>query len=210
VLVHRDVERAFVEGLRATIRTFFGDDPKSSPDYARIVNDSHFRRLAGLLDQGGFKEVVAGGDVDPEGRYIAPTVLRGVDPSAAVMQDEIFGPILPVIAVGDLDAAIRFVNERPKPLSLYVFAKSREAQRRVIQRTSSGGACVNATVVHFAVPGLPFGGVGESGYGAYHGKEGFETFSNRKPVLSKPTRPDPPVQYPPWTGLKRRVLRRAL
>jgi aldehyde dehydrogenase (NAD+) len=210
VLVHRDVERALVEALRNQIRTFFGDDPKASTDYARIVSDSHFERLAGLLDQGGFTEVVAGGDVDPAGRYIAPTVLRGVDPSSAVMQDEIFGPILPVIAVDDLDSAIRFVNERPKPLSLYVFAKSRAAQQRVLERTSSGGACVNATVVHFAVPGLPFGGVGESGYGAYHGREGFETFSNRKPILSKPVKPDPPVQYPPWSSLKSKVLRKIL
>ncbi|HXJ63954.1 MAG TPA: aldehyde dehydrogenase family protein [Actinomycetota bacterium] len=210
VLVHRDVERALVEGLRGQIARFFGDDPRTSPDYARIVNQSHFERLASLLDQGGFTEVVAGGGVDPNDRYIAPTVLRGVDPSAAVMQDEIFGPILPVIAVDSLDAAIRFVNERPKPLSLYVFAKSRQAQQAVLQRTSSGGACVNATVVHFAVPGLPFGGVGDSGYGAYHGREGFETFSNRKPVMSKPVKPDPPVQYPPWTGLKRKVLRKIL
>ncbi|HEY7281928.1 MAG TPA: aldehyde dehydrogenase family protein [Actinomycetota bacterium] len=210
VLVHRDVERALLEGLREQIRVFFGDDPRTSPDYARIVNASHFERLAGLLDQGGFTEVVAGGAVDAGTRYIAPTVLRGVDPNAAVMQDEIFGPVLPVLPVDDLDAAIRFVNERPKPLSLYVFAKSRAAQQRVTTRTSSGGVCVNTTVVHFAVPGLPFGGVGESGYGAYHGREGFETFSNRKPVLSKPVKPDPAVQYPPWSNLKRKVLRRIL
>jgi len=126
------------------------------------------------------------------------------------MQEEIFGPILPVIAVDGVNAAIRFVNERPKPLSLYVFATSRAVQQSVLQRTSSGGACVNATVLHFAVPGLPFGGVGESGYGAYHGREGFETFSNRKPVMSKPVRPEPLVQYPPWSGLKQRVLRKVL
>jgi aldehyde dehydrogenase (NAD+) len=210
VLVHRDVERALVEGIRNVANQFFTDDPKTSPDYARIVNDSHFQRLAGLLDQGGFTEVVVGGEVDPDDRYIAPTVLRGVDPSAPVMQEEIFGPILPVIAVDSLDEAIRFVNERDKPLSLYVFSRSKEAQKRVLERTSSGGACINATVLHFAVPGLPFGGVGESGYGAYHGREGFETFSNRKPILSKPAKLDPPVAYPPWTGLKRRVLRRML
>ncbi len=210
VLVHRDVERAFVEALRGQIRTFFGDDPRISPDYARIVSASHFERLAGLLDQGGFTEVVAGGKVDADTRYIAPTVLRGVDPDAALMQDEIFGPILPVLPVDDLDAAIRFVNARPKPLSLYVFAKSRAAQQRVLARTSSGGACVNATVVHFAVPGLPFGGVGDSGYGAYHGREGFETFSNRRPIMTKPVKPDPPVQYPPWSNLKRKVLRKVL
>jgi aldehyde dehydrogenase (NAD+) len=210
VLVHRDVERALVEGLRDVIRTFFTEDPKTSPDYARIVNDAHFQRLAGLLDGGGFTEVVAGGLVDPAERYISPTVLRGVDHDAPVMREEIFGPILPVIAVDDLDEAIAFVNDRDKPLSLYVFARSKAAQNRVLERTSSGGICINATVVHFAVPGLPFGGVGESGYGSYHGREGFETFSNRKPVMSKPAKPDPPVQYPPWTGLKKKVLRRIL
>ena len=126
------------------------------------------------------------------------------------MQEEIFGPILPVIAVDSLDDAIRFVNERAKALSLYVFSRSKQAQQRVVGRTSSGGVCINTTVVHFAVPGLPFGGVGDSGYGAYHGREGFETFSNRKPVLSKPGMLEPPMQYPPWSGMKRRVLRKVL
>ncbi len=210
VLVHRDVERALVEALRSSIRSFFGDDPKASPDYARIVNDQHFERLAGLLEQGGFQEVVAGGEVDPAQRYIAPTVLRGVDAGSPLMQEEIFGPILPVVAVDAIDAAVRFVNDRPKPLSLYVFARSRAAQQRVVGRTSAGGVCVNTTVVHFAVPSLPFGGVGDSGFGAYHGREGFETFSNRKPVLTKPVKPDAPVQYPPWTGFKKRLLRRIL
>jgi aldehyde dehydrogenase (NAD+) len=210
VLAHRDVERPLVEALRASIRTFFGDDPRSSPDYARIVNDQHFQRLAGMLEAGSSGQVVAGGQVDAAERYIAPTVLRGVDPDSRVMQEEIFGPILPIVAVDGLDAAVRFVNHRPKPLSLYVFAKSRAAQQRVVARTSAGGVCINTTVVHFAVPGLPFGGVGDSGFGAYHGREGFETFSNRKPVLTKPVWPDPPVQYPPWTGLKKGVLRRIL
>jgi len=210
VLVHRDVERQLVEALRSSIRSFFGDDPKASPDYARIVNDQHFERLAGLLEQGGFQEVVAGGEVDPAQRYIAPTVLRGVDAGSPLMQEEIFGPILPVVAVDAIDAAVRFVNDRPKPLSLYVFARSRAAQQRVVGRTSAGGVCVNTTVVHFAVPSLPFGGVGDSGFGAYHGREGFETFSNRKPVLTKPVKPDAPVQYPPWTGFKKRLLRRIL
>jgi len=210
VLVHRDVERQLVEELRHAIRGFFGDDPRSSPDYGRIVNDSHFRRLAELLDGGGFREVVAGGQVDPAARYIAPTVLRGVDPDAPVMLDEIFGPILPVLTVGSVDDAIRFVNERPKPLALYVFARSRDTVRRVLGGTSSGGACVNTTVMQFAVPGLHFGGVGQSGTGSYHGRTGFDTFTHRKAVLSKPTKPDPPVAYPPWSRLRQKILRRIL
>ena len=209
VLVHRGVERRLVDELRKATSSFFRGDPKAAPDYARIVNQAHFARLAGLLESGGFGEAI-GGDVDPASRYIGPTILRGVDPDAPVMVDEIFGPILPVIAVDGMDEAIRFVNDRPKPLALYLFAKSRETVRRVLGRTSSGGACVNTTVVHLAVPGLPFGGVGGSGYGAYHGKAGFDTFTHRKAVMSKPAHPDPPVLYPPWSALKRRILRRIL
>jgi len=210
VLVHRDVERELVEELRHAIRGFFGDEPRSSPDYARIVNDAHFRRLAELLEGGGFREVVSGGQVDRATRYISPTVVRGVEPDSPVMLDEIFGPILPVLAVGSVDDAIRFVNERPKPLALYVFSRSRDTARRVLGRTSSGGACVNTTLVQFAVPGLHFGGVGDSGSGAYHGRAGFDTFTHSKAVLSKPTKPDPPVAYPPWTRLRQKLLRRIL
>ena len=137
-------------------------------------------------------------------------MLAGVQPDAAVMQEEIFGPILPVLTVADVDEAVRFVNDRPAPLAMYVFTSDDAAAERVIERTTSGGVTVNHTMLHVAVPDLPFGGVGASGMGAYHGKAGFDTFSHRRAVLSKPARPDLPVLYPPYKRWKEAILRRLL
>jgi aldehyde dehydrogenase (NAD+) len=209
VLVDRAVEASLLRALAEAVGAFYGPDPRRSRDFARIVNEPHFARLAGLLDAGGFREVVVGGERDRATRYLAPTVLAGVDPGAAVMGEEIFGPILPVLAVDDVDEAVTFVNQRDKPLALYVFG-GQAATDRVVERTSAGGVCVNHAVLQVAVPELPFGGVGESGIGAYHGRAGFERFSHLKPVLSKPARPDPPVLYPPYSRLKRWLLRRAM
>jgi aldehyde dehydrogenase (NAD+) len=207
VLVHRDVESRLLDELVRAVRDFYGDDPSTSTDYGRVVDDRHWRRLRGLLDAGGYASVVYGGDGDEATRYLAPTILAGVERDAAVMGEEIFGPILPVLAVDDTEDAIEFVRSGDKPLALYVFGDDAVAQR-VLESTSSGGACVNATLLHLAVPELPFGGVGESGSGAYHGRMGFDTFSHRKSVLQRPTRPDPSVMYPPYTRLKDRLLRR--
>ena len=206
-LVAREVEESFVERLGEVVREFYGPDPKTSPDYARIVNDRHFRRIAALLADG---TPAIGGETDAEQRYIAPTVLRDVAPDAPVMGEEIFGPVLPVLPVEDADEAIDFVNERDRPLALYVFSDSKRTQEAVVARTTSGGAGINATVLQVAVPDLPFGGVGASGTGAYHGRAGFETFSHRKAVLAKSTRVDPAFAYPPYTKRKKRILRRFL
>ncbi len=208
VLVDRAIERPFLDALAATVRGFYGDDPSTSSDYGRIINDRHFSRLTGLLESGG--EPVIGGETDASDRYIAPTVLTAVDPGAPIMAEEIFGPLLPVIPVADVDDAIDFVNAREKPLALYVFSEADTVADRVIESTSAGGVAVNATVLHLAVPGLPFGGVGASGTGAYHGRAGFETFSHRKSVLNRPTRLDLPVMYPPYTSWKQKLLRRLL
>jgi len=212
ILVDQSVERPFVDRLVANLKTFYGDDPKTSKDYGKIVNDRHFGRLVGLLDAGGYQETVTGGKdkADASARYMPPTILRGVDPNSRVMQEEIFGPILPVIGVPDVDAAISFVNAREKPLSLYVFSKDKSAANKVLRRTSSGSACINTAIIQLAVPELPFGGVGESGMGAYHGKRGFDTFSHLKSVLDKPTKPDPPLLYPPYKKVRERLLRRIL
>jgi aldehyde dehydrogenase (NAD+) len=207
VLVHRDVESRLLDELVRAVRDFYGDDPSSSADYGRVVDDRHWRRLRALLDAGGYSSVVCGGDGDEATRYLAPTILAGVDRDAAVMGEEIFGPILPVLAVDDVEDAIGVVRSGDKPLALYVFGDDAVAER-VLESTSSGGACVNATLLHLAVPDLPFGGVGESGSGAYHGRTGFDTFSHRKSVLQRRTRPDPSVMYPPYTRLKDRLLRR--
>jgi aldehyde dehydrogenase (NAD+) len=207
VLVARDRGDELVQQIGRAIRDFYGPDPAASPDYARIVNDAHFHRLEKLLADG---TPAVGGGTRAEERYIAPTVLRDVSPDAEVMTEEIFGPILPVLSVADADEAIEFVNERDKPLALYLFSESDTVQRRVLERTSSGGACVNATMMHVTVPELPFGGVGPSGMGAYHGKAGFDVFSHRKSVLVKSTRLDPKLAYPPYTKVKERLVRRFL
>jgi aldehyde dehydrogenase (NAD+) len=207
VLVEKGTESLLLDRLRQALRVFHGEDPRQSQDYARIVNPRHLARLLALLGEG---ELVVGGEHDEKTRYLAPTILRGITGGERVMQDEIFGPILPVIAVDGMEQAIAFVNARPKPLALYLFTESRETANRILSRTSSGGACVNDCITHLAVPELPFGGVGESGMGAYHGRASFETFSHRKSVLERSTVLDPQVRYPPYDDAKIRWAKRLL
>ncbi|HZP28812.1 MAG TPA: aldehyde dehydrogenase family protein [Acidimicrobiia bacterium] len=206
-LVTRSVASELIDRITTAIRGFYGPDPKASPDYARIVNDRHFERVVRLLDGA---EIAVGGDHDASERYIAPTVLADATPDIPAMQEEIFGPVLPVLPVDGIDHAVELVNERDRPLALYVFSRRRDVARDVIARTSSGGACVNATMFHVAVPALPFGGVGPSGMGAYHGRAGFETFSHARSVLTRSTRVDPKIGYPPYSPLKDRLIRRFL
>ncbi len=196
VLVHEAVELELLAHLRAAVTSFYGDDPRVSPDYCRIVNDRNFERLSKLLKDG---EVVCGGKAEARERFIAPTILRSVSPQAPVMQDEIFGPILPVLTVPNMDAAIDFVTDRPKPLALYLFSNNEATQHKVVEATSSGNVCINDVIMHMVVPELPFGGVGDSGMGRYHGQWSFETFTHRKGVLSRTTHLDFPVRYPPYT-----------
>ena len=207
VYVHRRLHEPLLEALRAQVAKRYGANPRRS-DLGRIVNAMHAQRLAALLDGEGY-DVVCGGEVDVEERYVAPTVLRDVRPDAAVMREEIFGPILPVIAFDDLAEPIAAINRGDKPLALYVFTSSDETADRVLAETSSGGVCVNDAVDHLIVSSLPFGGVGESGYGAYHGRWGFETFSHRKAVYRRPAwLKDAPLLNPPYTRVKRAVTRR--
>ena len=210
VLVDEAVEDKLLGALLRTVHDFYGDSPKHSDDFARIVSSRQFERIAGLLDAGGFDATVCGGERDAATRYIAPTVLAGVKPDAAIMQQEIFGPVLPVLTVGSVDEAIDFVNGRDKPLALYVFSDDDATVDRVISHTSAGGVCVNQVLMHLAIAELPFGGVGPSGMGAYHGKAGFDTFTHHKPVLQKPTKPDPPVMYPPYKTWKQKLLRKVM
>jgi aldehyde dehydrogenase (NAD+) len=207
VLAHRDVHDAFVRELSQAVREFYGDDPQRSKDYGRVVNERHHRRVMALMNSG---RIALGGQADEADRYIAPTILTEVEPDAPVMQDEIFGPILPVLKIGDTEDAIRFINARPKPLALYVFTEDDTTARDVVARTSSGGVTVNHIWLHLAVHDLPFGGVGESGMGAYHGQASFDTFSHKKAVLTKPTRLDPSIMYPPYTSFKEKVLKKLL
>jgi len=209
VLVDADRRDELVAGIEASVREFYGPDARTSPDFARIVSERHLERLTGLLDDDA-GTIVFGGETDPADRYLSPTLVVDPDPDAAVMQQEIFGPILPVLTVDDTAEAISFVNDRAKPLALYVFSSDDEQTDRIIDETSSGGVCVNHVILHISPPELPFGGVGDSGMGRYHGQSGFDTFSNLKSVLRKKTRPDVKILYPPYTALKDKLFRKAL
>ena len=198
VFVHEDQRAEFVEAIRLAVKRFYGDRPYESPDYPRIVHREGTERLARLMHSSG--QVVIGGEVNVEEKYIAPTVLIDVDPNSPIMREEIFGPILPVLTYREIDDVIRFVNKREKPLALYYFGPEREA-REVLNRTSSGGACVNDTIVHLANPRLPFGGVGMSGIGKYHGKASFELFSNLRSVVKSLTFFDNHFRYAPYKHL---------
>ncbi len=208
VLAHEAIEGELIARMQRTLVDFFGEEPRKSPDFGRIVSARHHRRLMKLLPGSGIP-VAGGGDGQNENeRYLPPTILRDVPANSSVMADEIFGPILPVLKVRDIGQAIAFVNERPKPLALYLFSRDERVQNRVIEQTSSGGVTINHTLLHVAIPSLPFGGIGASGLGAYHGKASFETFSHRKSVLRKPTWFDPWFFYPPYNDSKRKWMRR--
>lgn len=207
VLVHERREQELIREIGTAIRQFYGSDPKASPDYARIVSPAHHQRLVELLGSG---EAAVGGEFDAADRYIAPTLLRNVSPDSPAMRDEIFGPILPILTVGSRDEAIEFVNAREKPLALYLFSNDPEAARQVEERTSSGGVCINGTILHISNSAQPFGGVGESGMGAYHGRHTFETFSHRKAVMTRGLRFDPKLMYPPYSERKTKLIRRFL
>lgn len=195
------------ELLPEAIRELYGEEPGTSTDYGRIINDRHFERLTGLL---AGADIVSGGGSDAAGRYLAPTVVRATADSP-LMKEEIFGPILPLVKVDGDDDAIRFINERDKPLALYVFSERDQTRTRFTEQTSSGALGFGVPVAHLLVPGLPFGGVGASGMGGYHGQYSIDTFSHRKAVLDKPLKLDTmKLVYPPFNVLKDQVFRRLI
>ena len=196
LLVHQNIKAPLLERIKCHIRAFYGPDPKESPHYGRLVHDKAVEGGASYLGNG---IILAGGETDPEQRYIAPTLLDLGRPTdgVPVMQAEIFGPVLPVMEFVRLDEAVEFVNRHEKPLAFYYFG-SPATGRDILRRTSSGGACINDTVLHIANDRLPFGGVGQSGTGKYHGAESFRTFSNRKAVLLSARSLDIPLKYPPY------------
>jgi aldehyde dehydrogenase (NAD+) len=197
LLVHRKIKAQIIDAIAQSIPEFYGNNPAQSSDYARIINDFHWQRLSQLLNNG---KVVIGGETNPDERYIAPTVIEGVDWNSAVMQEEIFGPILPVLEYSDLGDAIAQINAHPQPLALYLFSNNKATQQRVLTETSSGGVCINDTMVHGICSELPFGGVGDSGIGAYHGQLSFATFSHQKSILARTFSLDLPLRYPPYEG----------
>ncbi len=207
LLVQENIKDRLVTCIQECILEFYGENPQDSEDYGRIINENHFDRLSELLTDG---EVVAGGETNREGLYISPTLIADIPEDAQIMKDEIFGPLLPVLEFGHVSEAVDFVNRRPKPLALYVFSRDKDLQQKVISETSSGGVCINDTIVHLSSPRLPFGGVGNSGFGKYHGKAGFDTFSNQKGVLRQTLLFDIPRRFPPSDERKLRVMRSVL
>lgn len=197
LLVDQKIKPDLINALKKYLEEFYGENPATSPDYARIIHQKHFHRLTNLLKCG---KVIIGGETKPEELYIAPTLLDNVSLEDAVMQDEIFGPILPIIEYTDINEAITLINSRPKPLALYLFSQNKNLQKRILQETSSGGVCINDTVMQVAVSSLPFGGVGDSGMGSYHGKASFNTFSHYKSVLQNSLPWDIDWRYAPYQG----------
>ena len=196
VLVEESVKGPFLEALRKVLREFYGEDPKASPDFGRIVNRRHFDRIRAYLGQG---RVVAGGDSDPEELYIAPTILDCSDWDSTLMTDEIFGPVLPVLGYADPAAAVELVAARPRPLSLYIFSNDRRTRALWRDGLAFGGGGIHSTVLQFASSRLPFGGIGASGLGSYHGKAGFDAFTHYKSILVRSPRLEPGLFYPPKT-----------
>ncbi|KAM8819387.1 aldehyde dehydrogenase, dimeric NADP-preferring-like [Rhynchonycteris naso] len=196
ILCDPSIQNQVVEKLIKAVKEFYGEDAQKSRDYGRIANPRHFQRLMGLIEG---QKVAYGGTGDAATRYIAPTILTDVDPESPVMQEEIFGPVMPIVCVRSLDEAIRFINHREKPLALYVFSNNDKVIKKMIGETSSGGVTANDVIIHLSVHNLPFGGVGNSGMGSYHGKQSFITFSHRRSCLVRSLQKDDPFKgrYPP-------------
>lgn len=207
VLVERAVHDEFVALLGACTAKMYGENALLNRNYGRIVNRKHFDRILSLVDPA---KTVYGGTHCVEDLRIEPTIMDYVDAEDAVMGQEIFGPVLPVIVVEDMAEAEAFVKARPKPLALYLFTEDRTLQDRIVRSVSFGGGCINDTVMHLATSNMGFGGVGESGMGSYHGKDSFDTFSHRKSILRKCSSVDVPLRYQPYSRLKERIIRGVL
>ena len=206
ILVDKSVKDQLVAKIIEYVKKSYGDDAQRSEHYPRIINQQHLKRVAAYIEDG---DILFGGKVDESDNYIEPTLLENVSEDAKVMTDEIFGPILPIIEYDNLNEAIAFINKRPKPLALYIFSKDDKKVQKVLSETSAGGVTINDTLLHIANPHLPFGGVGESGIGAYHGQLSFDVFSHMKSVLRRTFLVDDPVRYAPYK-LKISWLRRLM
>ncbi|XP_062967200.1 aldehyde dehydrogenase, dimeric NADP-preferring [Cynocephalus volans] len=196
ILCDPSIQKQIVENLKKSVKEFYGDDARKSRDYGRIISVQHFQRVMGLIEG---QKVAYGGTGDATTRYIAPTILTDVDPQSPVMQEEIFGPVMPIVCVRSLEEAVQFITQREKPLALYVFSNDSKVVKRMIAETSSGGMVANDVIVHVSVNSLPFGGVGASGMGSYHGRKSFETFSHRRSCLLRSLLNDEvyKARYPP-------------
>ena len=203
LFVHKDVKEKLLSEIERCIRKQFGADPLENKNYGKMINGKHFDRVCSLIAP---EEVRIGGRTRRETLQIEPTVLDHVSPSSPVMQEEIFGPVLPVLTFTELSEVISFVNQREKPLALYLFSNSRKNQRQILKHCSFGGGCINDTIIHLATSHMSFGGVGGSGMGSYHGKDSFETFSHRRSIVKKYNWIDLPMRYQPYTGWKKLLI----
>jgi len=205
ILVHKDVKDEFLEKIKNRIIKLFGIDPFASKDFGRIVNKQHLERIVNYIEK---EKVIVGGDFNKDERYIAPTVMKDVDLTDRVMSEEIFGPILPVLEYKNLDEVYDIIAKLPQhPLALYVFSESKTIQEEITSNIQFGGGCINHCLQHLVNPNLPFGGVGESGIGSYHGFEGFKQFSHQKSVYKSATWLDLPIVYAPYSKLKLMLIR---
>ena len=204
ILCDRTVSDELILALQKEITAQFGEDPLKNPDYGKIINRKHYDRIMGLIDP---DKVVCGGCGDGQSLRIAPTIMRNVTFSDTVMGEEIFGPVLPILTYDTLEEAINIVEEHPHPLALYLFSEDKGAQKKVLELCHFGGGCINDTIIHLATCAMPFGRVGESGMGGYHGKTGFETFSHFRSIVDKKTWMDLPIRYQRYSRMKERLLR---
>ena len=209
VFVPQEIKNEFLEQLKVVLKEFYGEDAKQSKDFGRIVNERHMQRLKLILEKDS-ESILVGGSVDEAQRYVEPTILCPKNFDAACMQEELFGPILPVISYQNLSDALSYIRSNPKPLALYIFSENQQVTEQIIQQTASGGVSVNDTISHIINPNLPFGGVGTSGMGNYHGEYSFRTFSHHRSVLKKPTRFKLSLIHPPYTDKKLKNVKMAL
>lgn len=207
LLVQNSVKDELLSLIKNEITRQFGESPKASPDFPRIVNEKAFDRLISYLKDG---KISCGGDGDRSLKYIAPTILENVDPESPLMQEEIFGPILPVLTYKTTDEVFGFINNREKPLAMYIFSTNKKEIQQLLTNTSAGGGCINDTIIHIANSNMPFGGVGNSGMGKYHGKLSFDTFSNHRSIVKSSNLIDLPVKYAPYSNWKMRIIKMLL
>ena len=204
ILCDKRIRDELITAILAEIEKQFGKEPLKNPNYGKIINEKHFERILGLING---EKLVYGGQSEPESLRIAPTVLNNITWDDAVMGEEIFGPLLPILTFDTLDEALDTVESRPHPLALYFFSEDKAAQKKVLDTCRFGGGCINDTIIHLATSDMPFGGVGESGMGSYHGRVGFETFSHYRSIVDKKTWMDLPIRYQKYTGLKEKMMR---
>ena len=204
ILCDKRIRDELITAILAEIEKQFGKEPLKNPNYGKIINEKHFERILGLING---EKLVYGGQSEPELLRIAPTVLNNITWDDAVMGEEIFGPLLPILTFDTLDEALDTVESHPHPLALYFFSEDKAAQKKVLDTCRFGGGCINDTIIHLATSDMPFGGVGESGMGSYHGRVGFETFSHYRSIVDKKTWMDLPIRYQKYTGLKEKMMR---